>query len=1375
MVGGLLLEMRFVSNAVDVFLLGFLRTHRLQKGVVSVWEADARGSLTSSRQYKKSNKISALVFCSLLSAPLEVNARSRIEVKKLSHSFFFGNERGSIFYADDIGHCAEVQSLGTPIDAMLFYEEKSRLVVITRTGMLTQYHVSDDGKVSRLSQFKLGFSVDANGLKNVVWAGPGVLVMATEEKVVRFMDLAVEESYNISLVSALGSFAERSDVVSSVSFSPIDSYLAVGTRQGLIIVWKFSGPLRELQSNRAPVPATSSSDWELVFRTSLGAEVFHMNWSVGTGMMSVVTDAGVSILNESVIQSRICGDLIVVQDSAHEVSVHYRDTRDVQKIDTGLQIRGLSVGRSCFLVWSTKDAKIFRIDQQTGRIDTLDAMRASCVSMAIADTSFLAEEAWFVAEGYVVKINNFRGVQKGEVSFSEAEGTPVSIDVNDKFLAVMTSKGFIKIIDVYTPKKPKQVGSAGQFLASQRSLEGSSFRFKQIKLNKSGTMVAILCNLVGGSDQVNYPDSKLYVFDRTKGSIISYDFQSRSRYPVSIFWDESDDRLLVCETHCRREASARTDSKSKQKASEGAEKDEVLQRNSDLDKFIGPEVFLLFVTAEQGILMQDSVRSMGVVGSLFGLSAPHIFYRKVARQARDEEAVVSNCESIDNIGVLFRTMRDFVGIEHLTDVVKTSLLDFSYFLTLGKLDDAYRVVKEINSPSIWENMAQMCVKSKRLDVAEVCLGNMGHARGAAAVREAKKDGNVDVAIGVLAIQLGLIEDAANLFRDASRFDMLNALYQASGRWQRAISVAESKDRIHLKTTHYNYAKYLESIGRIDDAIEHYQLSNNARHEVPRMLFHLGRVEELGEYAVQTEDSVLLKWWASYMESIGRFENAKKYYGKAKDHLSLVRIACFQGDLSRAAEIVADTNDRASAYHFARQLEHQGEYQEAINFFAISGCYNHSIRLARQFGLDAELMRYAMKSTQALMVECAQHFESKGEYDKAMQLYHKGGDTPRALELCFRIGEEPSNAHTNLAFDMLNTIAQELGANSSPQLLARCGDFLVQHQQFEKAVDLYVMAKRYNAAIEMCAINRVSINETLADKLTPGDAMDPSERKEILKDLAKALKKQGSFALASKKYTQAGDRVRAIKCLVRSGDTKAVIQFATISRHPEIYTLAANYLQQMNWRGSMEIMKAIITFYTKAKAFLQLAGFYDSCAQVEIDEYRDYEKAIGALNEALKYLLKDDSRTARDMASFLEKRILLISKFVEAKASRRDPGKMVAICEALLQDPMVEDAIRAGDCYALLIEHSYSTGNYQDAYQYIKEMKERNIQVQPYVDREILEAVQKAVGVSSSKATANESKGDDEVVYSSRKQQEETSNYDIDEEIADEINEVRSFH
>jgi len=45
------------------------------------------------------------------------------------------------------------------------------------------------------------------------------------------------------------------------------------------------------------------------------------------------------------------------------------------------------------------------------------------------------------------------------------------------------------------------------------------------------------------------------------------------------------------------------------------------------------------------------------------------------------------------------------------------------------------------------------------------------------------------------------------------------------------------------------------------------------------------------------------------------------------------------------------------------------------------------------------------------------------------------------------------------------------------------------------------------------------------------------------------------------------------------------------------------------------MKTIISFYQKAKSFESLGNFYDACAQVEIDEYRDYEKALGAMKEA----------------------------------------------------------------------------------------------------------------------------------------------------------------
>jgi hypothetical protein len=53
----------------------------------------------------------------------------------------------------------------------------------------------------------------------------------------------------------------------------------------------------------------------------------------------------------------------------------------------------------------------------------------------------------------------------------------------------------------------------------------------------------------------------------------------------------------------------------------------------------------------------------------------------------------------------------------------------------------------------------------------------------------------------------------------------------------------------------------------------------------------------------------------------------------------------------------------------------------------------------------------------------------------------------------------------------------------------------------------------------CTRSQVAINDEMVDKLTPPETVDPTERRDILSNLAKALKKQGSFTLASKKYTQ----------------------------------------------------------------------------------------------------------------------------------------------------------------------------------------------------------------------------------------------------------------
>mgnify|MGYP006976759281 CR=1 FL=1 len=81
-----------------------------------------------------------------------------------------------------------------------------------------------------------------------------------------------------------------------------------------------------------------------------------------------------------------------------------------------------------------------------------------------------------------------------------------------------------------------------------------------------------------------------------------------------------------------------------------------------------------------------------------------------------------------------KPLKDFAGLDTIDDYTKKAIMNFGYYLSIGNMDEAYKSVKLIQNPLVWENMAQMCVKTKRLDVAETCLGNMRFARGAKLVK-----------------------------------------------------------------------------------------------------------------------------------------------------------------------------------------------------------------------------------------------------------------------------------------------------------------------------------------------------------------------------------------------------------------------------------------------------------------------------------------------------------------------------------------------------------------------------------------------------------------------------------------------------------------
>jgi intraflagellar transport protein 140 len=59
-------------------------------------------------------------------------------------------------------------------------------------------------------------------------------------------------------------------------------------------------------------------------------------------------------------------------------------------------------------------------------------------------------------------------------------------------------------------------------------------------------------------------------------------------------------------------------------------------------------------------------------------------------------------------------------------------------------------------------------------------------------------------------------------------------------------------------------------------------------------------------------------------------------------------------------------------------------------------------------------------------------------------------------------------------------------------------------------------------------------------------------------------------------------------------------------------MVANYFQTLNWRENPVLLKTIISYYTKAKAYESLGAFYETCADIEIEDFKNYQKvSIGS--------------------------------------------------------------------------------------------------------------------------------------------------------------------
>ncbi|KAB7493708.1 Intraflagellar transport protein [Armadillidium nasatum] len=1243
-------------------------------GSVVGWNADNNGNVQTSFSHELKDPLSQIVFrvsvsADRMAAAMDINSwRPRTGHKRMTFmstnkdnlNFFLGSTSGVVYHINEAGNCNQVLQAEGGVKRLLHHSGRNLLVVITEGLVLGQFSVEIDGSVRELNKVKLsGRSTEIQ----VTWATEGLLAVSTGDGFVRLWNLDSGDNFVLDLREPLG--YKTQEHVLCISYSGAKRTLCAGTNMGNIAMWK--------HEESPETESDPEKEWKLQPPAALTGAVTQIAWGSSLNLLAANTVKEVYILNEKDMVGSFKDKVSVVQVSPTQLIVEVFSSKSVLDVKTDIQVRGVSNTNEHIVVWNNKRMVVYEINTLSSNTRIIDSF--SCES----DAAVMHENSIFSIEGSSIQVRSFQGTVKQTLSFQVQEGEPVALDVCGNFLVVGTLYGTIKLWDL--SRREAKIHHQGKQVNDTARDFGEII---SVHCNCNGTRVSIAV-----AQTSLLPDPKLYIWDiendiftffnfatgkpedddtesmvppnsadsRNSHEVMHQDRTKREtakevggRFVIRHSWDAEDSRLLVCE--------AKSQVKEKEKKNPYGKKPAKKEKASTL-------LVSIFVTSEHGMIVYDAFSMLPDYSRFLGVHVPFLYLiNSPEKRSKFDSDVVTQ-----------KVMRDFVGLEEADKVTRDAMLNFSFFLSIGNMDEAFKSIKSIKSETVWENMAKMCVKTKRLDVASLCLGNMGHARGARALRFAMNEPQLDAKVAMLALQLGMIEEAERLYKSCGRFDLINKMYQDAGVWSKALETAERDDRIHLRSTHYNYAKHLENKGDLSGAINHYEKSDTYRFEVPRMLFD--ELPTLEDYIMHTDDRGLRRWWAQYLESTGEMETALQFYEAAGDHLSLVRVYCYCNNLDKAADIANATGDRAACYHLARQYENVDQVKEAIHFFSRAQAYGNAIRICKENSFDDQLMNLALVAGPQEQIDAARYFltSERPQVNKSVMLYHKAGLISKAVDLAFKSGQ------TN---------------TPDPSVIRRCAEYFNSLGQYDRAVHLLVTGKQYIEALDLCIQHNVRVTEELAERFTLPS--DERSRNEILEKVAECAYAQENYKLATKKFTQAGNKVKAMKCLLKSGDTERIVYFANVCRQRDIYIMAANYLQTLDLRKEPE----------------------------------NYEKACVALKEAYKCIANSDEQQANEKKEEIMFKLEKVQQFVELKMllNGTDRENAIRVLYEMLSEPNIDSAVRKGDIYATLIENHANSGNYKVALGILQEMKSKIPKVNPsyYVSTEVLQNIGRATGM-----------------------------------------------
>ncbi|XP_050592532.1 intraflagellar transport protein 140 homolog isoform X2 [Bombus affinis] len=1203
-------------------------------------------------------------------------APTTVVTQRENHAFYIGTTSGLIYFVDNQGQCTEILNTnGAALQFLLHHQTRDSLIVMTE-GLNIAHFQTDPitGRLTELTKVRLSSRYDILRTGPAMcWAGANTLAILTGELGVRCWDLHTSDSYVLSPPdSSTGNMATPQEICTSIAFCKNNGTLAAGTNLGTIYLWR-----RKIETD------CDENGWPNVPEScSIHGTVKQLTWGaffLRSPLLAVNCITNVFILYQQPMCATYNDGVCASQLSPCQILIEFDEQNYTLKTD--IQVQLVAVNKKYIAVSSGRLVVVYKIHDDSSLYTTAIA-NFSCDTEKL----LIYDHTLIILTPVVIQLRSMEGNVIQTLPTLSEEGEPITMDLTGQYLTVASLNGILKIWDLSKREAKLHTRAMATYEAISDFAE-----IIEARCNSDCRCVSItvaMANLM--------PSSILYVWDIESDQIHEFDFaesndideddgalsvKCRGRLVTAHCWDAEDPRLLVC----RAQKLETRDSKCSSKQ----------DNEDDYDVSKATVVLVsMFATSDHGIVVQDIKPIKDENCRVLGVHSPHIIIL-------NSEKTTEKTSKVTKL-----LMRDFEELGLCDPVTKKAVLDFSFHISVANMEEAFKSIKSIKNEGIWKSLARMCVKTKQLNMALLCLGHMKQARAARALREAMQDDslNLEAKVGTLAVELGLYNDAERLFREAKRLDLLGKLFEARNKFKEAIELAKNENKICEKTSYYNYAKALEQEGKIVEAIEMYTKAECHRFEVPRML--LVRPRELLTYLNNSEDPEIKNWHAQYIESTGDMEGALKLYEQAKNTLAMTRLLCYFGREDEVSELVSRTNHAASAYHLAAHYESKNNVVQAIHFYTIAKAYTNAIRLCKEHDMFEELWPLVVLAPRQWQIDVAKYYEENDQLDKAVLLYHKAGLLHKALDIAFKTKQ----------YSALQLIIMDVNADSDPALIEKCADYFVQNDQIEKAVDLLATGRKYLEALELIQKHNILLSEDLAEKMTldkvDNDVDHEKIRISILERIGEIAFEQGNYHLATKKFTQAGNKLRAMKALLKSGDTEKICFFAQVSRQREIYIMAGNYLQSLDWQNQPEVLKNIINFYSKGKAMDLLANFYVACAQVEIDEFQNYEKALDALNQASRCLAKVSTPRDHDIhkraVDLVNNRIATVKRYLDIKKllDRGETSPAMQQVRQLLesQGANLEQSVRRGDLFATITQHYINIGDTDKARASIEELK-----------------------------------------------------------------------